>query len=307
MTDDRPHYKHRIVKCIAALPLGILYLVSDLAFVVVYHMLHYRAHVIRRNLLMAFPEKTDEERKHIEKAFYHCLCDLFIESFKTLNISDSEMRKRVEVVNCELPERIAAEGRNSFMLLGHCGCWEWCQEITKRYKQPKKGCELYKEIKSPYFSSLMYELRSHWSTTQVEMHQAVRTLLAWTKEGEPFLAGFISDQRPDGFSKHFLTFMNQDTGFQPGAEEIARKVGAELIYLDIERPRRGHYRLTFKEMNIDDLDDKDSPYPLTRLYFQMLEQTIRKQPEIWLWSHNRWNHPRNRRPEDNQENPPASP
>ena len=279
--------KHLFMRLLAGLPLGFLYLISDLAYPILYYIVRYRRRLVRENLCRSFPEKSEKEIIRIEKAFYHNLCDIFIESFKCLNISDEEMRRRVEVVNCELPERLAAEGRNIFMLLGHCGCWEWVQEVCVRYRNPKKSCEIYKYIKNKYFSSLMNEIRSRWDTEQIETMQTVRTLLRWNAMGEPFLCGFITDQRPFTKVKDTLTFMNQNTRYVPSAEEIAKKVNAELVYLDVEKPRRGHYRLTFREMEMPE-DLKQMPYPLTALFFRMLEETIRRQPEIWLWSHNRW-------------------
>ena len=279
--------RHRFMRLLAGMPLGLLYVMSDLAFIVLYYIIRYRRRLVSENLRCAFPEKSEQERLRIEKAFYHNLCDVFIEAFKCLNISDREMLRRVEIRNCELPERIAGEGKNVFMLLGHCGCWEWFQEVSVRYRNPKKGAEIYKHIENRYFASLMHEIRSRWNTEQIEMKQTVRTLLKWNAEGEPFLCGFIQDQRPDTKVKDCTVFMNQKTWYAPGAEEITKKVNAELVYLDVEKTARGHYRLTFSEMRPNE-EDAGSPYPLSRTFWRMLEQTIRRQPEIWLWSHNRW-------------------
>ena len=280
--------KHRFMRLLAGLPLGVLYLFSDLAYYIIYYIVRYRRRLVRENLRCSFPEKSEKEIVRVEKAFYHNLCDVFIEAFKCLNISDEEMRRRVEILNCELPERLAAEGKNIFMLLGHCGCWEWCQEVCVRYKNPKKGAEIFKKIKSPYFASLMHEVRSRWNTEQIEMKQTVRTLLKWHAEGEPFLCGFIQDQKMGGMRvKDWTTFLCQPTSVVPGAEELSKKINAELVYLDAERLSRGHYRLTFREMTVPE-EFRHRPYPLSLTFFQMLEQTIRRQPELWLWSHNRW-------------------
>ncbi len=280
--------KHGFMRLLAGMPLRILYLISCVAYPIVYSILRYRRRLVRENLKCSFPEKSEKEIICIEKAFYHNLCDIFIEAFKCLNISDEEMRKRVEIVNYELPERIASEGKNVFMLLGHCGCWEWVQEVCTRYKNPRKNCEIYKQISNKYFSSLMHEIRSRWNTEQIETKKSVRTMLQWNKEGEPFLCGFIQDQRVSGTkSKDLTTFLNQTTPIMPVAEEIALKANAELVYLDVEKTQRGHYRMTFCEMPVPE-DLRQRPFPLTVLYFRLLERTIQRQPEIWLWSHNRW-------------------
>lgn len=279
--------KHRFMRLLAGLPLGVLYLLSDLAYPILYYIIRYRRRLVRENLRCSFPEKSPEEILRIEKKFYRNLCDVFIEAFKCLNISDREMRRRVEVVNCQLPESIAARGKNVFMLLGHIGCWEWCQEVSVRYKAPRRSAEIYKHIESPYFASLMHEIRSRWDTEQIEMRQTVRTLLRWASEGEPFLCGFIMDQRPDTKVKDNVTFLSQQTWFAPGAEEIAGKANAELVYLDVEKTSRGHYRLTFTRMEPTE-EETNSTYPLTRCFWRLIEQNIRRQPETWLWSHNRW-------------------
>ena len=279
--------KHRFMRLLARLPLGVLYLLSDLAYPILYYIIRYRRRLVRENLRCSFPEKSPEEILRIEKKFYRNLCDVFIEAFKCLNISDREMRRRVEVVNCQLPENIAARGKNVFMLLGHIGCWEWCQEVSVRYKAPRRSAEIYKHIESPYFASLMHEIRSRWDTEQIEMRQTVRTLLRWASEGEPFLCGFIQDQRPDTKVKDGLLFLNQQTWFAPGAEELARKANAELVFLNVEKTSRGHYRLTFTEMRPTG-QELGERYPLTRCFWRLIEQNIRRQPETWLWSHNRW-------------------
>lgn len=279
--------KHHIMRLLAGLPLNVLYLLSDIAYPILYYIIRYRRKLVRANLRCSFPEKSEKEILSIEKAFYRNLCDVFVEAFKCLSISDREMLERVEVVNSELPERIASEGKNVFMLLGHLGCWEWYQEVSVRYRSPRRSCEIYKQIESPYFASLMHEVRSRWNTEQIEMKQTVRTLLKWHAEGELFLCGFIQDQRPDTKEKDGITFLGQHTGFSPGAEEIAKKVNAELVYLDVEKPSRGHYRLTFKEMT-PNAEDIHTIYPLSRTFWRLIEETIRRQPELWLWSHNRW-------------------
>ena len=287
MNKNGTRKRHRVMRLLAGLPLGFLYLLSDLAYPIVYYIIRYRRRLVRENLRCSFPEKDAKEIVRIEKAFYRNFCDVFIEAFKCLNITDREMRRRVEIRNCELPEHIASEGKNVFMLLGHLGCWEWYQEVCVRYRNPKKGGEIYKQIGNPYFASLMHEVRSRWDTAQIESHDAVRTLFRWAAQGEPFLCGFIMDQRPDTKAKDSITFLGQQTWYAPGAEELAKKVNAELVYLDVEKPSRGHYRLTFTKME-PDAEEQNSPYPLTRCFWRLIEQSIRRQPELWLWSHNRW-------------------
>ena len=63
---------------ISLLPFFILYGISDFAYFIIYRMAGYRKDVVFKNLAIAFPEKTEAERKKIAKAFFKNLIDTFI-------------------------------------------------------------------------------------------------------------------------------------------------------------------------------------------------------------------------------------
>ena len=63
-----------------------LYLFSDFFYYILYYVIGYRKKVVRNNLKLAFPEKTNKELLMIEKKYYRNLSDVFLESFKSMNI-----------------------------------------------------------------------------------------------------------------------------------------------------------------------------------------------------------------------------
>ena len=71
-----------LLKLISILPFKLLYLLSDIVFVLMYTIFGYRKKVVRANLKLAFPEKTSNERNKIMRAFYRHLCDLIFEAIK---------------------------------------------------------------------------------------------------------------------------------------------------------------------------------------------------------------------------------
>ena len=71
-----------------------------------------------------------------------------------------------------------------------------------------------------------------------------------------------------------------------GAEMIARKMNYVVLYFDLEKTSRGHYKCTVREISQD-----TSLLPvgaLTDDYARRLEQRICSSPAYWLWTHNRW-------------------
>ena len=279
-----------LLKLVAHLPLRVLYILSDVICPLVQHVIRYRREVVYGNLRRSFPEKDEAEIRRIAGKFYHHLCDIFMETVKMLHLSDEELQRRVTVTGMSLMEDAAADGRPVFLFIGHYGNWEWVQEVTRRIKAPTVHGEIYNPLKSKVFDQVMKTIRNRYPTILIEKKQAVRTILRMKRDHDSYLIGFIADQRPTRHSlHHWTTFLSQDTPFMVGAEEIGSHVGAKYLFLDVEQPRRGHYI-----MNIQDMAPTAAyeDYPFTRLYMEKLEATIRRQPELWLWTHKRWKHKR---------------
>lgn len=278
-----------ILYAIALIPLDILYIASDIAYLIVYHIIRYRKRTVWENLTKAFPGKNEKERKVIERNFYRHLCDLCIETVKLLCISDKEMRKRINIYGCETVEELARQKKPIFVYLSHYGNWEWAQEVKKRYAQPETTAEIYHRIANPVLDRIMLRIRSRWNGELLPQDEAVRRILRFHKTGGSFLIGFISDQRPHHVEDdQWITFLNQPTDMICGAEIIGRRCGAAFLYLDIVKSGRGHYTMTF--IPLTPSHGCKTPYSYTETYMCRLEETIRNRPEYWLWSHKRWSH-----------------
>ena len=85
----------------SALPFRILYMLSDLNYLLMYRVGKYRRKVVRGNLLRSFPEKTDAERLQIERKFYRYLSDYMLEDLKLLHMSAEELCERMTYKNTE--------------------------------------------------------------------------------------------------------------------------------------------------------------------------------------------------------------
>lgn len=65
-----------------------------------------------------------------------------------------------------------------------------------------------------------------------------------------------------------------------------RKMNNAIFYVDMSRPRRGYYTMTYRLITKE--PQKLAEHEVTRRFFAMLEETIRREPAYWLWTHNRW-------------------
>lgn len=294
MTVER---KYKILTCIftgfACLPLGVLYLFGDLAYLIVYYIARYRRKTVRHNLELVFGTSDRKRIIRIEKKFYRHLCDCIVETVKLLHISDEEVDRRVDVTNGELIDGIIRSGHSVVLFLGHYGNWEWVQAIIHHFHEPLTGGQIYMPLRNKVMDKVMLRVRSRFGLECIPQDKAVRRLLGIERSGGKFVIGFISDQRPAGKVLHHWTdFLGQDTPYSVGGETIGDHVSAEYVYLDVEKTSRGHYRLTFVPVVPDPSDD--GPFPYTREFMKMLEKTIYREPAYWLWSHKRWKRHRDR-------------
>lgn len=275
------------VNLIAMLPFGVLYFLSDILYVIVYYLAGYRRRVVRKNLINSFPKKKEKEILQIERKFYRHLCDYFVETIKTLRISDKEIRKRMVFKNPEIVNRLTKDGNSCLLSLGHYGNWEWVPSIGLYLLPEVEQGHVYKTLKSRAFDELFLKIRSRFNPKPIEMKTAYRTIIQNRNESKAMVIGFLNDQRPKKQNnEHWMTFLNQDTLVQTGMERIAEQFGFAVVYLDIKKAKRGYYVGDFSVITAD--ASNEEKLAVTERYTRKLEETILDEPAYYLWSHNKW-------------------
>ena len=286
-----------VFKAIAIWPLRVLYVLSDLIYPLVYYVARYRREVVRKNLENSFPEKSTEEITKIEKLFYRHFCDYVMETVKLLHISDDEMRRRMRFTNPEHIEQLRSDGRPIFLYLGHQANWEYIISITMWTSPDFTAGQIYHPLSNKAMDKLIYRLRSRFNTVGIPQKQALRAIITMVRDGKQPLLGFIADQRPPRRPEpEWMTFLNQDTPIITGGEAMGRKLNAHFVYGSMKCVRRGYYELTFQP--IYPIEGEECGY--SKQYMRMLEQDIKAQPHLYLWTHKRWRWKRETHPEGSQ-------
>lgn len=274
---------------LSLLPFRALYAFSDFLYIIIYRLVGYRKKVVRKNISTSFPEKSGVELLDIEHRFYHWFCDYFVETIKLLSITPSEMRRHIDFRNIEELEQCYDNGQSCAAILGHYCNWEWLSATGIAYTRHYEAVSglIYHPLYSDVFNRLFISLRSHLGGVCIPKHEILRYLLKYKKENRPSLFGYISDQVPKWENIHlWLDFLNHDTPVFTGGERIMQKMNNAVFYVDMERTSRGHYTCTFRLIT---KAPGDLPkYEITRTFFKMLEQSVRRDPSCYLWTHNRW-------------------
>ena len=274
---------------ITLLPFRILYLISDLLFLVLYYFPSYRRKVVAANLKNAFPEKSDDELLKIEKGFYKHLADMFIETLKLTHMSSKMLKKRLFVTNPEIINKFRDEGIDIIAVCGHYNNWEWYAAIP--LFTDIKSISIYKPLKNKWFNKIINDLRSKHGMNVTPMSNIVREIIRDRNKGISTFSVFVADQTPSITDIKFWTqFLNQDTAVYLGAEKIATKYDMAVVFLNNQKITRGYYTLTFEVLFEHTAGLPE--YTVTEAHVRRLEELIREKPEYWIWSHRRWKHKR---------------
>lgn len=281
---------YRIVRILvyglSLLPFALLYLLSDLGYLFLYHLMGYRRKIVTDQLSMAFPEKSASEIQVLRRRFYRHFCDQWVETIKLISLPEKDLRERVQG-NWEVLEDLRRSGDNACIFLGHQFNWEWANVATQiQSRQDFAG--VYLPLASPVADRLMKEIRQRGGGYMISMKSS-RSGFSWLKERQHIL-GLIADQNPSQLDQsYWVPFMGKPAPFFKGAETLGRRPRTQALFLEVKRLRRGYYRVNIERMH-PPYSGWDAPGALTRHYVRRLEQSIREQPENWMWTHRRWKH-----------------
>lgn len=267
-------------------PAWLLYGISDVLFFVLYRLVGYRKKVVHDNLKNSFPEKSEQELLKIQKEFYQYLCDLILETLKTITMSQKYVHRHVKFMNKELIEGLYDRGKSIFIVMGHYGNWELagpCFSLNLRHQLNV----VYKPLSNPYFERLFAKTRTKFNTQIIPMKNTLRAVASNKKTLSA--TALIADQTPSDWKTGFwLNFLNQETLVFTGPEKMAKMFDYPVVYIKVDRVKRGHYEI--KPTLLFDGPKETDEEQITRVFNKTLEEDIKRQPETWLWSHRRWKH-----------------
>lgn len=270
---------------ISLLPLSLLYLISDIAYIVVFYLVSYRKKIVFDNISEAFPEKSIKDIHLISRQFYKHFCDNIFETIKLLTISQTSLLKRYQITNPELVNKLFDEKKNVIQYMAHYANWEWNAVLPLLIKY--KVLTFYQTLRNSKIDELTKKVRERFGIVASESEKGFKTMLGFWKKGINTYTLMVGDQSPHvGRDKHWIKFLNHDTAFLTGTDRIARKFDHIIIFPFIKKVKRGYYQI---ELIVLQENSKDSLHgEIIENFARQLEKNIYHDPALWLWSHRRW-------------------
>jgi KDO2-lipid IV(A) lauroyltransferase len=270
---------------ISLLPFWILYGLSDVLYLVVYHIAGYRREVVHANLVQAFPDKSEQEIKQLSRKYYRNLTDMMVETIKLLTISPRQLRRRF---NCDLTvlQQLYEQGKSCQLHLGHNFNWEWANLFCMQgVRFP--FLVVYMPITNKAVDRFFRFFREKSGSVLLPANNIRNAMAPW--QHKQYLVALVADQNPgDPRRSYWFPFLNKMTAFYKGPEMSARRHNIPVVFADIRKIKRGYYKAELKLMFDNPLAVPEGK--ITEAFVQYLEKNIREQPEVWVWSHKRWKH-----------------
>lgn len=270
---------------ISLLPFSVLYFLSDGLAYLVYHIVGYRKGVVLSNLKIAFPEKTEQERRTIAKNFYRNFTDTVVESIKLISAAD-DLINNMFTANTEIFDQLAASKKNIQIHAMHNFNWEIVnQGVSKMVPLPFLA--VYQPILNSFFEKLFYDIRSRYGTTLIPANEFKNNFIKYSDK--QYIIALVADQNASNPSRAWwANFFGKPAPFVKGPEKAARDRDNIVLFGNFFKLKRGVY--TF-EVELASAHPSELPEgELTLRYIKYVEDRIKERPDNYLWSHRRWKH-----------------
>lgn len=267
-----------LLRLFSRLPLGVLYTISDVIFVLTFYIFRYRRSVVMSNLKNSFPHKSEKEFARIERDFYRNLCDYAAETLRLLSISEEELRKRVVFTNADVIKEFIGKNQSVLTLASHQFNWEWLLAAGCLYL-PAPVDFVYLPQKSKLANDFAFAIRTRFGAFAIPRETVGREALR--RKEIIRVTAIVADQYPGHFNhrRYWATFLGQRTAFFYGITQLATLQNAASYFSAIKKTSRGHYEVTLIKLDDSRIIDH---------YIEESEKMINEQPSGWLWSHKRW-------------------
>jgi KDO2-lipid IV(A) lauroyltransferase len=189
------------------------------------------------------------------------------------------------LLNTEVLEEYSNNYQDSVIVLTiHQGNWEWMLHgATSNLGIPIDP--VYKPLHNKGVDQMIFDIRSQFGSRPLSMEDSTRDILRRRREFRIFV--MVADQAPIRAERsYWSSFMNQEAAFYLGPETLAKLTKFPVLFAQCHRRKPGHYELEFKEISKPPYNK--TSHDIIERYIALAEESIREEPESWLWSNRRW-------------------
>ena len=226
-----------------------------------------------------------EERHQIMRQVFHMFGQTLVETLMLPKMVRQGLDRYVDIEGWEHLEKAVGAGRGAIVFTGHFGNWEMVA-----LAQGARGIPMDVVGRPPADAHLAQHLsmtRTLTGNRDISKYEAARPMLRSLREGRT--VGLVIDQNVGGDHGIFVPFFGRQASTTSALAVLALKTGAPLVGV-FDYPETGRHRIVYDPPleNLPSGRGRADIHALTARVTSIIEEKVRRRPDLWLWMHNRW-------------------
>jgi KDO2-lipid IV(A) lauroyltransferase len=249
-----------------------------------------RRRILERNLEAAFPEMPEGQRRRIARACVELFGSTVLEFVESASFSREEIERRVAVAGVENLESARRRGKGVFILSAHIGSWELGAIRAGLLGEPISP--VVRPLDNPLLEQELHRRRTRLGNRVIAKYDAAKEILRALRANQT--VAILIDQNVIAQEAVFVPFFGRPAATSPALALLQLKTDAAVVPVFTFPAERGGYQLEFQtpilasEFDDPSADRAERVRRATARYMAVTEAAVRRQPEAWLWMHNRW-------------------
>ena len=242
-----------------------------------------------RNLELAFPEMSVQEREEILRGSFRSLGRQLGEVSQFPRATPERLREVVEYdsEDVKLLDVARERGRGVIFLTSHLGAWEILCFAHSVFYSPLSF--LVRPIDNPLIDRMVEGLRTRFGNRPVDKKAAARTAMKLLRQGETL--GVLADLNTQEREGVFVPFFGHLACTTAGVATLALRTDATVI--PVCAPwNEARQKFVFHGGPVLELvrtgDHERDVEVNTARFTAAIEGHVRAYPDQWLWIHKRW-------------------
>jgi len=249
-----------------------------------------RRRLLLENLARAFPDARRDEIRRIARRSVENLGAAFFEFLEVSRWTEADIRARVAYDGAENLAAARARGRGVILLSAHFGSWEVGALAAGLLGEPISS--VVRPLDNPRLEAELTRRRIRFGNRVIAKKEALREMLRAMRAKET--VAILLDQNVMPEEAVFVPFFGRLAATTPSVALLQRKTGAAVVPVFTYRSDGGRWRLRFEppilpeQFATGDGGRAEHVRLATARFTEATEEAIRRQPEAWLWLHDRW-------------------
>jgi KDO2-lipid IV(A) lauroyltransferase len=275
-----------VLACFQGVPLSLRKTLFTGLSRLFYYFVPRQRLIAAHNLRRAFPEESDDEILRIARGVYRNMGTVAAEFFDIPRLTKENIGELVEAEGIEHCRRALEKGRGILFFGAHFGNWE-IEAVAVSLLVKPLGV-IYRPLDSVFLDHLVLKVRSATGNIPIPKNRAMRAMLRHLKRNG--MLGILIDQNVAWYEGVFVDYFGRPACTTDGLALLALHTEAPVLPGYMARLPDGRYRLVLgPEVEVVNTGDHEADLLAnTQRFTRIIEETVRKYPDQWLWVHQRW-------------------